>query len=294
MPCGKALKYCTAELTAINVGDVNIQSLLMDIVKNVSPMIIEKSKDSSYKRIMKSGKGDVTRGIDWVAEGAIIDRIKAEGLRALVITEERGVVKVNDGEPDYLFVVDPIDGSLNFVLDVPFYSISIAVAKFKSNLTLSDVEAGIIHHISTGVTYYAERGKGAFINGEPASFDSSVLDKPVASIYIEPTVEQRVLNGLAELYRRLNGFKIRSLGAASLEITMAALGKLLFFLDVRNRLRLYDIAAAYVMAKELNSLIIAMDSYSIDEIPINEQPRVSLLVTRSREVADLLKQFLQH
>jgi myo-inositol-1(or 4)-monophosphatase len=278
----------------INVGNVNVQSLLVDIVKNVSPIIVEKSKDPSYKRIMKSGKGDVTRGIDWVAEGAIIDRIKAEGLRALVITEERGVVKVNDGEPDYLFIVDPIDGSLNFVLDVPFYSISIATAKFKNNLTLSDVEAGIIHHVNTGVTYYAEKGKGAFINGEPASFDSSVLDKPVASIYIEPTVEQRVLTGLAELYRRLNGFKIRSLGAASLEITMAALGKLLFFLDVRNRLRLYDIAAAYVMAKELNSIILAMDGYNIDDVPINEQPRVSLLVTRSREVAELLKQFLQH
>ncbi|MGC8570090.1 inositol monophosphatase family protein [Caldivirga sp.] len=276
------------------MGNVNVQSLLMDIVKNVSPIIVEKSKDPSYKRIMKSGKGDVTRGIDWVAEGAIIDRIKAEGLRALVITEERGVVKVNDGEPDYLFIVDPIDGSLNFVLDVPFYSISIATAKFKNNLTLSDVEAGIIHHVNTGVTYYAEKGKGAFINGEPASFDSSVLDKPVASIYIEPTVEQRVLTGLAELYRRLNGFKIRSLGAASLEITMAALGKLLFFLDVRNRLRLYDIAAAYVMAKELNSIILAMDGYNIDDVPINEQPRVSLLVTRSREVAELLKQFLQH
>ncbi|MGC9225806.1 inositol monophosphatase family protein [Caldivirga sp.] len=276
------------------MGNVNVQSLLMDIVKNVSPIIVEKSKDPSYKRIMKSGKGDVTRGIDWVAEGAIIDRIKAEGLRALVITEERGVVKVNDGEPDYLFIVDPIDGSLNFVLDVPFYSISIATAKFKNNLTLSDVEAGIIHHVNTGVTYYAEKGKGAFINGEPASFDSSVLDKPVASIYIEPTVEQRVLTGLAELYRRLNGFKIRSLGAASLEITMAALGKLLFFLDVRNRLRLYDIAAAYVMAKELNSIILAMDGYNIDAVPINEQPRVSLLVTRSREVAELLKQFLQH
>jgi hypothetical protein len=39
---------------------------------------------------MKSGVGDVTRGIDWVAEGAIIDKIKAEGLRAIVITEERG------------------------------------------------------------------------------------------------------------------------------------------------------------------------------------------------------------
>jgi len=36
------------------------------------------------------------------------------------------VVKVSDGEPEYLFIVDPIDGSLNFVLDVPFYSVSIA------------------------------------------------------------------------------------------------------------------------------------------------------------------------
>lgn len=277
----------------INVGEVNLQSLLMDIVAKVTPIIIEKSKDPSYKRIMKSGVGDVTRGIDWVAEGAIIDKIKTEGLRAIVITEERGVVKVGDGEPEYLFIVDPIDGSLNFVLDVPFYSVSIAVARYKDNLTLSDIKAGVIHHVSTGVTYYAERDMGAFINGEPASFDSSILDKPVASIYVEPTVDVNVLKGLAELYRSLGGFKIRSLGAASLEITMAALGKLLFFLDVRNRLRLYDIAAAYVIAKELKSLIMTTNGRSIGEVPINEQPRVSLLVTRSRRVAEILANFLR-
>lgn len=272
--------------------NVNVQSLLMDIVSKVAPIIIEKSRDPSYKRIVKAGGGDVTRGIDWVAEGVIIDKIRDEGLRAMVITEERGIVKVNDGEPEYLFIVDPLDGSLNFVLDVPFYSVSIAVAKYKDNLTLSDVYAGIIHHVSTGTTYYAEKGKGAYVNGEPASFDSSILDKPVASIYIEPTVNSKVLTGLTELYRRLNGFKIRSLGSASLEITMAALGKLLFFLDVRNRLRLYDIAAAYVIAKELNSLVLAIDERDIGEIPINEQPRVSLLVTRSEEVAKVLSPFL--
>jgi len=98
---------------------------------------------------------------------------------------------------------------------------------------------------------------------------------------------------MAELYRSLGGFKIRSLGAASLEITMAALGKLLFFLDVRNRLRLYDIAAAYVIAKELKSLIMTTNGRSIGEVPINEQPRVSLLVTRSRRVAEILANFLR-
>lgn len=248
----------------------------------------EKSKDPSYKSIMRRGEGDVTRIIDWVSEGEIIRRIEEEGIRALIITEERGVVKVNGENPDYLFIVDPLDGSLNFVLDVPFYAISIAVAKYRERLTLSDIDAGIIYHIASGTSYYAEKGMGALINGKPPSFELSYLDKPVASIYIEPTTDTKAIELLATLYRGLGGFKIRSFGAASLEVAMAALGKLLFFLDIRNRLRLYDIAAAYVLARELKAHILTSNNVEIANVPISEQPKVSLLVTRSSDVVKAL------
>lgn len=273
-------------MLTVAVAGLNLESLLRDLASSASSVILSKVNDPSYKRIIRANAGDVTRGIDWLAEGAIIDRLRAENINAVVITEERGIVNIGDN-PEYVFIVDPLDGSLNFVLDVPFYSVSIAVAKYSREISLSDILAGVVYQVTSGIAYYAEKGRGAFINGERASFDESVLDKPVASIYIEPTVDVKLFEGLSRLYRALGGFKIRSLGAASLEVIMASLGKLLFFLDVRNRLRLYDIAASYVFAREAGAIIDVVGG-GLDKIPLTQQPRLSLLVTRNPKVAELI------
>ncbi|WP_243680250.1 inositol monophosphatase family protein [Vulcanisaeta souniana] len=102
----------------------------------------------------RGGSTDVSRRIDLEVEDIIIKGVEKEGLNAIISTEERGVVKIGDGEPRYIFVVDPLDGSLNFVLGIPFYSISIAVGRYSNGFRFSDLSDGVVYYVARDALYY--------------------------------------------------------------------------------------------------------------------------------------------
>ncbi|WP_054852973.1 inositol monophosphatase family protein [Vulcanisaeta distributa] len=144
--------------------EVNLESLIKDLAVKAGSFVKSKSNDLSYRQIMKRGSTDVSRRIDLEVEDMIIKDIEKEGLRAVISTEERGVVKVGDGDPEYAFVVDPLDGSLNFVLGIPFYSISIAAGKYGNPLRFSDLTDGVVYYVAKDVLYYGGSG-GALSSG---------------------------------------------------------------------------------------------------------------------------------
>ncbi|WP_069807643.1 inositol monophosphatase family protein [Vulcanisaeta thermophila] len=268
--------------------EINLETLLIDIATKAGSLVSEAFGDSSYRHIVRRNVGDVTRRIDQEVEDFVINTLRSEGLRALVLTEESGTVRIGDGEPEYIVVMDPLDGSLNFTLGIPFYSVSIAMGRYRENANFGVLTNGVVNFIPRGVVYYGELNKGFTIRGYDDVSIEEDIDRPVASIYMEPTVEDGVLRNLRNAYEKLGRFKIRSLGSASLEMTMAALGKLLFFMDVRNRLRIFDIAGAYVIAKSSGALAMTLGGNDLSSIPLDLGIRLSVIVTRSVDVARLL------
>ncbi|WP_243671696.1 inositol monophosphatase [Vulcanisaeta sp. JCM 16161] len=223
--------------------EVNLESLIKDLATKAGSFVRSKANDMSYRQIMKRGSTDVSRRIDLEVEDIIIRGIEEEGLRAVINTEERGVVRIGDGEPEYTFVVDPLDGSLNFVLGIPFYSISIAAGKYGNPLKFGDLTDGVVYYVAKDALYYGGSG-GIEFRGDDLSDLSEDIDRPVISLYLEPDADEKLLRGLRAVYDRFSRFKIRSLGAASLEMVMASMGRFLAFMDLRNRLRIFDIAGA--------------------------------------------------
>ncbi|ADN49655.1 inositol monophosphatase family protein [Vulcanisaeta distributa] len=268
--------------------EVNLESLIKDLAIRAGSFVRSKANDMSYRQIMRRGLTDVSRRIDLEVEDIIIKGIEEEGLRAVINTEERGVVRVGDGEPEYVFIIDPLDGSLNFVLDIPFYSISIAVGKYGNSLRFSDLTDGVVYYVTKDVLYYGGP-RGVEFRGDDLGDLSEDIDRPVISLYLEPDADERLLRGLRAIYDRFGRFKIRSLGAASLEMVMASIGRFLAFMDLRNRLRIFDVAGAYVISRAMKVDVYTLNGGKLGNELVSSDRRFSLVVSRN---GDFIRSFL--
>jgi myo-inositol-1(or 4)-monophosphatase len=186
--------------------------------------------------------GDIIRRIDVILEDFIIKNIFEKGYKALIISEERGVVKTYE-DSNIIFIIDPLDGSSNYVADTPYASISIAVADKEKNQIIT----GVVSEVFRDKVYSFIYGEAAYVNNEKISLKKRSLENIILS-YVD---DLDALKLLYEIWERLDKPKIRSLGSAALDIVKTALGHFRLFIDVRGRLRNIDIAAAYGFSKTL-------------------------------------------
>ncbi len=234
---------------------------------------------ASYSEIVEgtSNVDDVTIRADWEAEQLIIERLRAEGLGGLMLTEERGLVKLGDG--GLVFIVDPLDGSKNYLSGVPWSSVSIAVADTSRGTGLESIVAGAVAPLYHDPPYSFSIKEGCFQGGMRASRPHSPL--PMLFSYFEAPGAARVV----EEYRRKRRHKgpVRSLGSAALEIIYTALGRAEAFIDARARLRIVDVAASVAFAKLCGAIVSEIDGSPI-EARVTEMSRFkSLLVAFDEE-----------
>ena len=139
------------ELCRACVGD-------LDSVLQALPTRVEREP------VLRPGEGgDDTTAIDAAAEDAVVRRLDALGIDLTLVSEELGVRAFGAGGPP-LVVVDPIDGSVNAKRGIPFFSLSLAVAE---GPTMDDVVLGYVYDFGAREEWVAERGRGAFLDGEP-------------------------------------------------------------------------------------------------------------------------------
>jgi myo-inositol-1(or 4)-monophosphatase len=160
----------------------------------------------------------------------------------------RAVEAVADRE--YVWVVDPIDGTMNFVHGFPFYNISIALAY------RGEVVAGVVHDPSSGETFAAARGYGATCNGKPmvtskvASLTESLIAKGIPTRRIEHCIHE-----LQVLTPRVRG--VRNMGAAALHLAYVAAGRLNGYWE--QNLNAWDLAAGALLVQEAGGCVQDVD-----------------------------------
>lgn len=216
-----------------------------------------------YGKIIGTGvTGDQSRYVDIVAEEYVVNEVKKRNLRAWVIGEERGRWILCE-EPEYLILVDPLDGSLNYALRIPFASISIAV--YRKAKSIIEPEYGVVLNIFTG--------DAIEIYGEEVTFNgvhvSHYLDRglEVLSVYTE---DARHLDMLVKGLRE-NGIhvKTRTMGSASLEAAYAALGLIGHFVHLTGKIRNTDLAVALAVASKLGAGVYIrppLNGIKVDEV----------------------------
>ncbi len=180
---------------------------------------------------------DLVSAADLAAEAVILEAVPA-GDR--VLAEESGE---RPGSGRY-WVVDPLDGTINFLHGIPFWCVSIA--------TIADgmLEAAVVHAPALAMTFAAERDGGATLNGSPihVSQVAEIGDSILATgfPYARDTVADNNLDNVARLGLVAGG--LRRMGSAALDLAFTAAGKLDGFWELQ--LNAWDVAAGVLLVQE--------------------------------------------
>jgi fructose-1,6-bisphosphatase/inositol monophosphatase family enzyme len=222
--------------------------------------------------------GSPTLQIDKVAEDVILGYVNEEHLKWNILSEEAGLI---DNSGDRTLVIDPIDGTYNAVMGVPFYSVSLALGTNR----LSDIEYGLVQNIVTGDTYQAQRGKGAFMNGSRIRCRKYSAAEGVFLVYMGRYATSEDFQ-VAQRSRRT-----RSFGCSSLELALVAQGRAdAYYLQTSQQeksIRVVDIAAAALVLREAGGGLCHMDGRDLD-MPFDLRTRHNFLAYGDKSLKEVL------
>lgn len=211
------------------------------------------TETADYGEIIVRRARDVTRRIDMFAEKALEKALDSRNLCARIISEELGDhVYPKDGEPEFTLIFDPIDGSTNAILGIPFFCSSIAYSPKVDHVTFEDLQASVVATIY-GKTYYAVKGANAFVDGKKLPRKVKGKTKCVLSVYTYGA--DSIPESLIQFQREAKKVIVRVLGSIAMELCLAAEGVMDAVIDVRGLISGYDIAGATLILKEAGGII---------------------------------------
>jgi len=272
----------SAEGNCVKSSQNEYLEILLGLTASVRRVILQLSRDDSARAVTRRKATDVTRKIDEVAEEKAVEYLQDEGLSTYLVSEE-STARVVGGEPEIAVVLDPLDGSMNFVNSIPFYAVSAAIGAFKQNMTIEDLTAGVVRDVVNGDVFSAVRGLGAYYNKKRIiSNPERPMTSPLVSFYTYGSKELPIqIGGLQELTRH------RTLGSASLEICYVASGRLDAMIDVRGFMRIVDFAAGKIVLEEAGGIFTDIRGNRIDP-RLEDQSGVSLIAAGNRKLHEWL------
>jgi myo-inositol-1(or 4)-monophosphatase len=223
--------------------------------------------------------GDRTIYLDQLAEEIVVRHLEQayrSGLRFRLISEELGE---RDFGGDTLVLADPLDGSFNAKMGLPYYAVVLAVTEGDR---LSDVRLGYVQNLVTGDEYHASSGAGAFHMGEPLqpqlpAFDgrSIPLVQFDAPSGVEPRERAAPIFALAE--------KVRQLGSAALNLCHTASGGVSLQVTPAP-VRSFDLAGPLLILREAGGIATDYEGRSIDSVSVRLDARTTLLASLSPQI----------
>ena len=203
-------------------------------------LYIKKERLAGFEVEEKSVNSLVTR-IDRGAEQMLVEKLDRIIPNAGILGEE-GVA--NRPSEDFKWVIDPVDGTTNFIHGLPCYSVSIGL------MNGNEVVAGVIYEINLDECFYAWKGGGAFLNGKPirCTSNGSMRDSLIATGF--PYDDQGKMDAYIKLFRELmeNTRGLRRLGSAAVDLAYVAAGRFDAFYEYN--LNAWDVAAGALIVQE--------------------------------------------
>jgi myo-inositol-1(or 4)-monophosphatase len=195
----------------------------------------------------KRGRANFATAADHAAEKAIIELLAAHDPDVPVLAEESPKAALRKAER--LWVVDPIDGTLNFSRAIPFYCVVIAYVEG------GRTRAAAVHAPRTSETFTASEGRGATRNGVPISVGAvSKLSEAFAVASLAFGATKRADSRFVALNSTCA--RLRVLGSAAIEMCYVAMGT--FDLFVHESLSPWDVAASAFIAREAGASVLSL------------------------------------
>ena len=239
-----------------------LKQMALEIYDNVNPLL---GTDLANQKIKKGAGGDISMHIDIVAEKIVIKTLEESKIDLLLISEEIGEKFIGDKqkalENQYKLIVDPIDGSNNAVRGIPFCSVSIA---FAIGEKISNIQKGVILDLVTRDLYWAEKGKGAFKNGEKISVSSNeITDQCIFEVDFRLNELMEALIKYKDIIRKI--YRVRVMGSCALSLCQVAKGSIDAYINFKKSMRLVDLAAGFLILREAGGKIIDFNGNDIDD-----------------------------
>lgn len=195
----------------------------------------------------KRGRANFATAADHAAERAIVARLAAHDAKIPVLAEESARRGLRDRER--LWVVDPIDGTLNFSRGIPFYAVVIAYVED------GRVRAAAVHSPRTAETFVASEGRGATLGGRPIAVART---RRLSSALVTASLSYRTMRGAKPAMARLAAAcaGMRDVGSAALGICYVADGR--FDLFAHQFLSPWDIAGPGFIAREAGARVLSL------------------------------------
>jgi len=216
----------------------------------------------------KGAGGDRTFAVDKQAEDCIFRGLEALNEPMSIISEEFGSKDILGGGKRVL--IDPIDGSKNAISGLPFYCASVSVAEGD---TVGDITHGYVINLLSGDEFWAEKGAGAFFNGERMQ---SQQDEVMRVVAFEAQVPHRDLPRLLPLLASAR--RVRCLGAVALDLAHVAYSSIsVFYTNAPSRS--IDFGAGVLFVREAGGIVTDSAGNSIDAALLGLHRSVDLLAS---------------
>ena len=220
-------------------------NIMIKAAEKASKSVIRDFGEVEKLQVSKKGPYDFVTKTDKLVEKILIEELSKTKKNYSFITEETGIIKNKDKEN--VWIIDPIDGTTNFLHGIPHFAICIAL-QYKN-----EIISGLIFDPIKDEMFFAEKDKGAFLNNQRlrVSKKNSIDDCLFSS------------NHEGVKFSNLN---MRYTGCAALDLAYVASGRLDGFFH--NNINLWDVAAGEILVKEAGGIVNDIHQFDMDKIDI--------------------------
>ena len=220
-------------------------NLMIKAAEKASKSLIRDFGEVEKLQVSKKGPRDFVTKTDKHVEKILIEELSKSKKNYSFLTEETG--QINNKDKENIWVIDPIDGTTNFLHGIPHFAICVAL-KSKGNIV-----SGLIFDPIKNEMFFAEKDKGAFLNNQRlrVSNKNSIDDCLFSS------------NHEGVKFSNLN---MRYSGCAALDLAYVASGRLDGFFH--NKINLWDIAPGVLMVSEAGGIVNDINKFGVNNIDI--------------------------
>ena len=252
-------------------------NLIIRACKKASRSLIRDFGEIENLQVSAKGPGDFVSSADKRTEKILIEELQKAHPEFGIITEETGII--NKSNTQNRWIIDPIDGTMNFLNGVPQFAISIG---YEEN---NEIKCGVIFNPITNEMFAAEKGNGAYLNNSRIRVSNKKNVKDSLLVTGGPKQASKIKEQIFSEYIHLskNASNIRKFGSAALDMAYVACGR--FDGYWQREINYWDIAAGIIIVKEAGGFV------EFFEQPTNTHLKMNILASNAsihEELKDLI------
>lgn len=223
-------------------------SVAEDVLKDASPLA--RSRFGKTQVLQIKERGDLQTRADLAVEEHVVSRLAEAFPQHGILSEETGG---RNAEAEYVWVLDPIDGTRYFAAGIPLYSISLAL-RHGDQFVL-----GVVYNPETDQLFSGVAGQSASLNGQPircserTDLREATLCVEIPNRHFPPELNREVLGHLATLIDRVE--RIRMIGVSALGLCYCACGSFDAYLNLSTGSKIWDVAAGRVILQAAGAVV---------------------------------------